>query len=142
MATTNTRTPDWKEMRRRRALEFKRDGWTQQEVADALGVTKVAVSQWMTAVRKHGIESFAGLFSSAPDGAIVFDLHMLNLHSYRFYVSSAPLQNSKHRFISVTVSAPLYSYSMFAGIGHLLARSKASTGLIGVSPSPKGRLAP
>jgi predicted transcriptional regulator len=44
MASTNTRTPDWKEMRRWRALELKRDGWTQQEIADVLGVTKVAVS--------------------------------------------------------------------------------------------------
>ncbi|MBA3356272.1 MAG: transposase [Pyrinomonadaceae bacterium] len=57
MVTTNIRTPDWKEMRRWRALELKRDGWSQQEIADALGVTKVAVSQWMTAVQKHGVTS-------------------------------------------------------------------------------------
>ena len=57
MVATKTRTPDWKEMRRWRALELKRDGWTQQEIADALGVSKVAVSQWMTAVHKHGSES-------------------------------------------------------------------------------------
>ncbi len=57
MVTTNTRTRDWKEMRRWHALELKHDGWTQQEIADVLGVTKVAVSQWMTAVQKHGVMS-------------------------------------------------------------------------------------
>jgi transposase len=57
MVRTAARTPDWKEMRRWRALELKRDGWSQQEIAEALGVTKVAVSQWMAAVQKHGAMS-------------------------------------------------------------------------------------
>jgi transposase len=48
------RIPDWKEIRRFRALDLKRDGWTHQEVAEALGVSKVAISKWMKTVREHG----------------------------------------------------------------------------------------
>src|ERR1051326_5774514 len=47
---------DWKEQRRWCALELKRDGWTHAEVAEALGVTKGAVSQWMKLVAEHGDE--------------------------------------------------------------------------------------
>ena len=53
----NARTPDWKEQRRWRALDLKRDGWTHQEIAEALDVTKGAVSQWMTRVAKEGEEA-------------------------------------------------------------------------------------
>ncbi|MCA1617983.1 MAG: winged helix-turn-helix domain-containing protein [Acidobacteria bacterium] len=57
MAAKNARTPDWKERRRWRALDFKRDGWTHHEIAEALAVTKGAVSQWMTRAAKEGEEA-------------------------------------------------------------------------------------
>jgi transposase len=57
MAAKNVRTPDWKEQRRWRALGLKRGGWTHQEVAEALDVTKGAVSRWMTRVAREGEEA-------------------------------------------------------------------------------------
>lgn len=46
--------PDWKEQRRWRALELRRDGWTYDEIAEALDVSKGAISQWMTRVAEQG----------------------------------------------------------------------------------------
>jgi transposase len=57
MAAKNARTTDWKEQRRWRALGLKRDGWTHHEVAEALDVTKGAVSRWMTRVVREGEEA-------------------------------------------------------------------------------------
>jgi transposase len=47
---------DWREGRRLRAWELKEQGWNQQQIADALGVTKGAVSQWMKRGREGGVE--------------------------------------------------------------------------------------
>src|SRR5690348_8216014 len=45
---------DWREYRRLRAWELSQQGWTQQAIARALGVTKGAVSQWMSRAKAEG----------------------------------------------------------------------------------------
>jgi transposase len=50
------RASDWREGRRLRAWELKRKGWKHKEIADALGVSKGAVSQWVKRAREGGVE--------------------------------------------------------------------------------------
>src|SRR5919199_4654041 len=57
---------DWRGGRRLRALELKRKGRKQRDIAEALEVTKGAVSQWMKRVKEEGVE---GLRRSPPPGA-------------------------------------------------------------------------
>src|SRR6476646_9389931 len=54
--STKTNQLDWREGRRRRAWELKEQGWKQQDIAAALGVTPGAVSQWLKRARERGIE--------------------------------------------------------------------------------------
>lgn len=51
---TSSKPHDWKEARRWRALELYQAGWSQREIAEALGVTEGAVSQWMSALDEGG----------------------------------------------------------------------------------------
>jgi transposase len=53
----SSRATDWREGRRFRAWELKRQGWKQKDIAAALGVTPGAVSQWLKRAREGGVEA-------------------------------------------------------------------------------------
>jgi transposase len=48
---------DWREARRLQAWELKQKGWKQQDIAEALGVSKGAVSQWFKKAESEGVEA-------------------------------------------------------------------------------------
>src|SRR5215207_7995562 len=54
-STGHTPAPqDWREGRRLRGLELHEQGWSGTRIAEALGVTKGAVSQWLKRARDGG----------------------------------------------------------------------------------------
>jgi transposase len=63
--TLSSQATDWREGRRLRAFELKQEGWKHKEIANALGVTKGAVSQWMKRAQEEGVE---GLRHKPPPG--------------------------------------------------------------------------
>jgi transposase len=62
----SSQASNWREGRRLRAFELKERRWKQAEIADALGVSEGAVSQWMKRAREQGVE---GLRHKPPPGA-------------------------------------------------------------------------
>jgi transposase len=59
---------DWREGRRLRAWDLHQQGWKQKDIAQALGVTPGAVSQWMARGRAGGV---AALHNRQSPGAPV-----------------------------------------------------------------------
>ena len=57
MQTAIFSSQDWQEGRRFRAWTLKQQGWKQRAIAQALGVTESAVSQWIRRGRTDGVES-------------------------------------------------------------------------------------
>jgi transposase len=57
---------NWKEARRFQAWHLKQQGWSQRQIAEALGVSEGAVSQWMTRARDGGPTA---LHHRSPPGA-------------------------------------------------------------------------
>ena len=52
MEPDGTRPCDWKEGRRRRAVELRKRGWRVKRIAAALGVSRVSVSKWLSRDRQ------------------------------------------------------------------------------------------
>src|SRR5579884_1812456 len=48
---------DWREWRRFRAVQLKQQGWSQRDIAAALGVSEVTVSRWLARSRRAGPEA-------------------------------------------------------------------------------------
>ena len=59
MGPETGRAKEWREERRLRAWALKAQGWSQQKIAEALGVTAGAVSQWMRRGREGGEAALA-----------------------------------------------------------------------------------
>ena len=59
------RPEDWREARRLRAWELREQGWKPARIAEALGVTPGAVSQWFKKADAEGIE---GLYARKAPG--------------------------------------------------------------------------
>jgi transposase len=57
---------NWKEARRLQAWQLRQQGWSQRQIAEALGVSEAAVSQWMRRAREGGPEA---LHHQPPSGA-------------------------------------------------------------------------
>ena len=57
MDTSDFNPDDWLEWRRMRALLLKQQGWPQHAIAEALGVSEVRVSCWLSRARQGGPEA-------------------------------------------------------------------------------------
>lgn len=62
----NKQIQDWQEYRRFQAYELHQQGWNGNRIAEALGVTKSAVSQWLSKARAGGKEALRARKAEGP----------------------------------------------------------------------------
>ena len=57
---------DWREARRLQAWKLKQKGWKQNKIAEALGVSEGAVSQWVKRGQQGGVEALQSRTGGGP----------------------------------------------------------------------------
>jgi transposase len=57
MISSDALPASWREWRRFRAVQLKREGWYQRDIAEALGASEVTVSRWLARARAGGLEA-------------------------------------------------------------------------------------
>src|SRR5260370_37158758 len=57
MSTKTAVRTDWREQRRLQALNLREHGWKQNKIAEALGVSEGAVSQWLHKAKTQGSQA-------------------------------------------------------------------------------------
>ena len=78
---TEKQAQDWREARRMRAWELKQAGWKPIKIAEALGVTRGAVSQWFKRAEVEGVEALRKRTGAGPKpGLSELDLKRLEQH--------------------------------------------------------------
>lgn len=112
---TKPKTKDWRTERRHRAWALHKRGWKNITIARALGVTKGAVSQWLSAAQEQGEAALAGRprpgrparLTSVQRQALVAYLKQGPLaHSFRGEVWTCPrVKIVIHRYFNIDYSA-------------------------------------
>lgn len=69
----SSQASDWREGRRLRAWELYKQGWAQQQIADALGVTQGSVSKWLTRAQTHGVSALRRKKAGGPRARLSTD---------------------------------------------------------------------
>src|SRR4030095_1872933 len=60
------RATEWREARRLQAWKLKEKGWQASKIAEALGVTRGAVSQWFKQAEQAGVEALYRRVGGGP----------------------------------------------------------------------------
>ena len=63
---TERRSTEWREARRLQAWKLKEKGWPPSKIAEALGVTRGAVSQWFKQAEQEGLEALYRRIGGGP----------------------------------------------------------------------------